>query len=269
MGGRRWSQVLPDAPSGIGIGEDLKPASMMTDTGPKGMGLSMHAERFHPPGEPRRMTSDPSPDRSGTLREAGSAADRPVVGFRIVLAVLAGMAFSGRPVPTRAAEPSRAAPSYETDVRPLLEAKCLRCHGPKVKKAELDLSAVATILQGGESGPVVDPRQARGEPALRDGPRRLDARRQEGPAQRGGGRHPPALDRGGCRVRALDRRGRAVAGRPGGDAARRHPHPAPALHGLPRAPAAGGGPRPAHQGVDAQGGQVGARVRRRGSPTRA
>ena len=67
------------------------------------------------------------------------------------------MAFSGRPVPTRAAEPSPAAPSYETDVRPLLEAKCLRCHGPKVKKAELDLSAVATILQGGESGPAVVP----------------------------------------------------------------------------------------------------------------
>ena len=103
------------------------------------------------------MTPNPLPDRSGTLREAGSEADRPVVGFRIVLAVLAGMAFSGRPVPTRAAEPPRAGPSYETDVRPLLEAKCLRCHGPKVQKAELDLSAVATILRGGESGPVVVP----------------------------------------------------------------------------------------------------------------
>ena len=103
------------------------------------------------------MTFHLAPECPGILHEAGSAADRAVVGFRIVLAVLAGMAFSGRPVPTRAAEPPRAGPSYETDVRPLLGAKCLRCHGPEVKKAELDLSAVATILKGGESGPVVIP----------------------------------------------------------------------------------------------------------------
>src|SRR4051812_39790122 len=103
------------------------------------------------------MTSDPLPDRSRAFRGAGSATYRPVMSVRIVLAVLAGMAFSPRPVPTRAAEPPRAGPSYGPAVRPLLEAKCLRCHGRKVKKAELDLSTLAAILRGGESGPVVTP----------------------------------------------------------------------------------------------------------------
>jgi cytochrome c553 len=47
------------------------------------------------------------------------------------------------------------APSFQKDVRPLLDAKCVRCHGAKVKKADLDLSTAAGVLQGGESGPAV------------------------------------------------------------------------------------------------------------------
>ncbi|MGH7171374.1 MAG: c-type cytochrome domain-containing protein [Gemmataceae bacterium] len=46
---------------------------------------------------------------------------------------------------------------FETDVLPLLQAKCLRCHGDKAKKAELDLRTRAGILKGGESGAVVQP----------------------------------------------------------------------------------------------------------------
>jgi cytochrome c553 len=43
----------------------------------------------------------------------------------------------------------------EADVRFLFQAKCVRCHGEKVRKAALDLSTSAGILKGGESGPVV------------------------------------------------------------------------------------------------------------------
>jgi hypothetical protein len=56
----------------------------------------------------------------------------------------------GRSAP--AAEP---APSFANDIRPLLEAKCVRCHGEKVKKADLDLRTPAGLLKGGESGPAV------------------------------------------------------------------------------------------------------------------
>jgi mono/diheme cytochrome c family protein len=54
-------------------------------------------------------------------------------------------------------QPTGPAPRFETDVLPLFQAKCLRCHGEKAKKAELDLRTRASILKGGESGPVVQP----------------------------------------------------------------------------------------------------------------
>jgi hypothetical protein len=52
------------------------------------------------------------------------------------------------------------APSYQDDIRPLLQAKCVRCHGDKPRKADLDLSTPAGILKGGESGPALVPGQA-------------------------------------------------------------------------------------------------------------
>ncbi len=48
-------------------------------------------------------------------------------------------------------------PEFQKDIRPLLDAKCVRCHGDKVKKADLDLSTPAGVLKGGESGPAVVP----------------------------------------------------------------------------------------------------------------
>jgi mono/diheme cytochrome c family protein len=69
-----------------------------------------------------------------------------------VLAVL----FLAAPAPAEDAKPL-----FERDVLPLLEAKCVRCHGDKAKKAELDLRTRAGVLKGGESGPVLAP----GKPA--------------------------------------------------------------------------------------------------------
>jgi Planctomycete cytochrome C len=48
-------------------------------------------------------------------------------------------------------------PSFQDAVRPLFQAKCLRCHGEKARKADLDLSTPAGILKGGESGPAIVP----------------------------------------------------------------------------------------------------------------
>ncbi len=48
-----------------------------------------------------------------------------------------------------------AEPQFEQDIAPILEAKCLRCHGEKKRKGELDLRTPGAIRHGGESGAVV------------------------------------------------------------------------------------------------------------------
>lgn len=49
-------------------------------------------------------------------------------------------------------------PVFETDVAPLLKAKCAKCHGEKERKADLDLGTPSAILKGGESGPAIVPK---------------------------------------------------------------------------------------------------------------
>jgi cytochrome c553 len=64
---------------------------------------------------------------------------------------LANEQLSGKPKP----------PTFESDVQPLLQAKCVRCHGDKTRKADLDLRTRAGIVKGSESGAVIVP----GKPA--------------------------------------------------------------------------------------------------------
>lgn len=46
-------------------------------------------------------------------------------------------------------------PVFEKDVLPILQAKCLRCHGAQQHKAALDLRSRAAMIHGGESGPAL------------------------------------------------------------------------------------------------------------------
>jgi hypothetical protein len=48
-------------------------------------------------------------------------------------------------------------PSFKDDIRPLLQAKCYRCHKGRDAKGELDLSTASGLLKGGESGAVIVP----------------------------------------------------------------------------------------------------------------
>ncbi len=73
--------------------------------------------------------------------------------FALGFAVLAGAAA------VRAAEKDRT-PRFESDILPVLSARCLKCHGGARPKAGLDLRTRAGILQGGESGPALVPGSA-------------------------------------------------------------------------------------------------------------
>ena len=46
-------------------------------------------------------------------------------------------------------------PTFDADIRPLLETKCLACHGSDSPQAGLDLRTKASILHGGKSGPAL------------------------------------------------------------------------------------------------------------------
>ena len=46
---------------------------------------------------------------------------------------------------------------FENEVRPLLAAKCVRCHGPQRQRGGLRLDSAAGVAQGGDSGTVVVP----------------------------------------------------------------------------------------------------------------
>ncbi|MBA4067491.1 MAG: hypothetical protein C0501_28035 [Isosphaera sp.] len=55
-----------------------------------------------------------------------------------------------------------APPAFDADVRPVFEAKCVRCHGADDPKGGLDVRTVAALEKGGKSGPVFAPGTLRG-----------------------------------------------------------------------------------------------------------
>ena len=48
-------------------------------------------------------------------------------------------------------------PRFELDVLPILQARCLVCHGDNMQQNGLDLRTRDSVLQGGESGPAIVP----------------------------------------------------------------------------------------------------------------
>jgi mono/diheme cytochrome c family protein len=74
-----------------------------------------------------------------------------------------GLAFSAAAViqaQVRAPKPVKntatAAPLFESQVQAIFKAKCTRCHNPKARKGELDLTTYPGVMKGGESGAVLD-----------------------------------------------------------------------------------------------------------------
>ena len=49
---------------------------------------------------------------------------------------------------------------FETRILPILQAKCLACHGPQNQEKELDLGSRQSLLKGGASGPSIVPGSA-------------------------------------------------------------------------------------------------------------
>ena len=56
-----------------------------------------------------------------------------------------------------AAEPE---PSFEKQIAPLLQSRCLKCHNSAKARGDLDLTGRAALLKGGDAGVVVAPGQS-------------------------------------------------------------------------------------------------------------
>ncbi|MGP0062713.1 MAG: PSD1 and planctomycete cytochrome C domain-containing protein [Isosphaeraceae bacterium] len=54
----------------------------------------------------------------------------------------------------------RALAEFENRVRPLLAARCVKCHGPEKQESNLRLDSRAAMMQGGDSGPAIVPGKA-------------------------------------------------------------------------------------------------------------
>jgi hypothetical protein len=53
-------------------------------------------------------------------------------------------------------------PVYLKKIRPLLDAQCVKCHGPEKQKANLRLDTLKAMMEGGDSGPAVVPGDVEG-----------------------------------------------------------------------------------------------------------
>lgn len=49
--------------------------------------------------------------------------------------------------------------TFGRDVQPILEQRCARCHGEDEQESRLELTSLATIMRGGDSGPAITPGQ--------------------------------------------------------------------------------------------------------------
>src|SRR6266568_9677062 len=53
--------------------------------------------------------------------------------------------------------PAQRDPLFKTEILPVLEKSCVKCHGPQQKMARLDLSSFTGMMEGSASGPVIAP----------------------------------------------------------------------------------------------------------------
>ena len=69
-----------------------------------------------------------------------------------------GSAIEARPdSPVGQSFPSESLEFFESQVRPVLMERCVKCHGPKKQSSGLRLDSRAAVLKGGDNGPAVVP----------------------------------------------------------------------------------------------------------------
>lgn len=125
----------------------------------------------------------------------------------ILLAASIGVAgLSTRAVPVDVSKlpppASKTGVTYQSDIRPLFEASCVRCHGNERPKAGLKLNSLEGVLKGSKDGKVVLPGESAKsqlviaisqlDPKLAMPPKPRARRGPGGPGEPGGPGNPPS-----------------------------------------------------------------------------
>jgi mono/diheme cytochrome c family protein len=66
--------------------------------------------------------------------------------------------------PTAGTTASGASVSFANDILPMLQSRCVNCHGGQRTEHELNLNSYAGVMAGSENGPVVTPGDAANSP---------------------------------------------------------------------------------------------------------
>jgi hypothetical protein len=77
-------------------------------------------------------------------------------------------------LPTAACATDAQLTFFEEQVRPVLAARCLSCHGDTKQKAGLRLDSLVGMLRGGESGAAIVPGEPDESNLVMANPRRRD-----------------------------------------------------------------------------------------------
>ncbi|MBL9123520.1 MAG: DUF1549 domain-containing protein, partial [Planctomycetaceae bacterium] len=80
----------------------------------------------------------------------------PLTGLRIAAAGLAALAL----LSAQAAEPVTEARDFIREIAPILQARCLECHGAELQESDFRLDRGPSALQGGASGKAIVPGQS-------------------------------------------------------------------------------------------------------------
>jgi mono/diheme cytochrome c family protein len=99
-------------------------------------------------------TGEPDDRSQASCSPGGPTRNRRGTIVALVCFGLFGLIAAPGPSGARADDPARS-PGFEREVRPILAAHCLKCHGGEVRKADLDLRSPGRMLQGGENGPAL------------------------------------------------------------------------------------------------------------------
>ena len=72
-----------------------------------------------------------------------------------IASVIGTTAFAGVDVSKLPPAATKKGVTYATDIKPLFQASCIRCHGAERPKGGLRLDSLESVLKGGKEGPVV------------------------------------------------------------------------------------------------------------------